>query len=280
MALTDNDRIQELFLVVGDKLAPVNKKWWYALVIFLIVLIPFYYLAKYSFVQLIMSGYHAPEIVYTAGIQESLQIIDKKIFILAPNTYSGYVKIKNINLEWGVPSQDYTAEFKTLGGTSIAKISDSTFILPASEKLIVFPRFTSQTKPDEIDVTLGETQFIQKPDVTVNYELQRVNLQNNPAGFSMTAGIKNTMAFTVGQIDLPVAVYDSNNNIVAVNFTTINDVLSGETRTFTYSWPGAVAGAVRAEINPEINIFDRNIFSQPAGVSPFDSSTQPAPASP
>lgn len=280
MALTDNDRIQEIFLVIGDKVSTVNKKWWYAAGFVLVALIPLYYLAKFGFVQLLLKDYQAPQLIQSAVPKEPLQIIDKKIFLLADNAYSGYVKIKNINLEWGVASQEYTAEFKTLGGTSITKINGSTFILPASEKLIVFSRFSSQIKPEELAVTLAQAQFTHKPEVSFNYELERVNLQNNPDGLIITAGIKNLSAFTVKQIDLPAVAYNNKNEIVGVNFTSVNDVLSGDTRTFTYSWPAQVPEAVRAEITPEIDVFDRGIFSSPPGVSPFNNGTEPVPATP
>jgi hypothetical protein len=269
MPLIDNDRIQEIFLVLGDKLIPVNKKWWYALGIVLVLLIPIYYLAKFGFVQVSLRNYHTPVVTHSAIAAEPLQIIDKKIFPLSNNSYSGFVKIKNINLEWGVAAQGYTVQFKTLGGIVLTSVSGSTFILPASEKLIVFSRFTSQTKPDAIDVSLADSRFIRNPGVTVNYDLERVDVQNNPDGLLVSASIKNLMAFTVKEIDLPVAVYNNKNEIVAVNFTYISDVQSGETRSFKYPWPLQVSGAVRAEIIPEINVFNRNIFSSPAGVSPF-----------
>lgn len=277
MALTDNPRIQEIFLVIGDKVAPVKKIWWYILGIVLVALIPMYYLAKAGFVELMAKRYIAPQIVHSPAAKQPLQIIDKKIFSLSGNSYSGYIKVKNINLEWGAASQQYMAEFKTLGGTSITKVNGSTYILPASEKIIVFSRFSSESKPEEIVAALGETVFTHKPEVTANFELERVNFQNNPDGLVIAAGVKNLTPFTVKKIDLPVIVFNNQNEIVGVNFTNINDVLSGDTRTFTYSWPIQVPGAVRAEIGPEIDIFDRNIFSQPPGVSPFNSTTEPAP---
>ena len=82
--------------------------------------------------------------------------------------------------------------------------------------------------------------------------------------------MKNFSAFTIRQINLPVVVYDNKNNIVAVNFTYLNDVKSGETRTFQYTWPAAIAGAVRAEVMPEVNIFDRNVLGTEPGVNPVN----------
>ncbi len=270
MPLSDNEQLQEIALVTQDKLSQVDKKFWYALGITIIAFIPAYYLFKFLFVTAMTQSYRGPEIIYTAVVKEPIQVVEKKIFKLPNNTYSGYVKLNNINLEWGVSAQTYTAEFKTYGGTSLTKFSRTTYILPAKEKIIVLPRFSADRPPDEIIFTLGETIFIHKPEIEFNPDLERITLNNNPGGLIVSAGIKNNTAFTLKHIDLPVVVFDNQNQVVAVNFTYINDVLSGETRTFQYSWPQAVAGATRAEISPEINIFDRNVFAIPESVSPID----------
>jgi hypothetical protein len=269
----DNERLQEIFLMIGDKLAPVRKFWWYALAIGLLAAIPSYYLLKYVFVGVTMASYRAPKIIYAPVVQEPLQLIDQQIFSFpAPvgDTYSGYIKIKNINLEWGVADQSYTAEFKTYGGTLVTKITGKTFILPASEKMIIFSRFSSKQKPDVLEVTLDKSHFIFKPDVSFTYQLDRVNFQNNPDGLVISAGIKNLSPFTVSEINLPVAVYNNRNEIVGVNFTYINAVASGETRTFQYAWPMRIPDAARAEILPEVNIFNRSLFSTSPGASPFE----------
>ena len=265
----DNDRIQEIFLMLGDKLALVNKVWWYTLAGVLVFLIPLHYLVKLSLVQTYTSTYAAPKLIYSAAAQEPLQVLDKQILSLGDNAYSGFVKVKNTNLEWGVADQQYTVQFKTYGGTILNTISGQTFILPASEKLIVFSRFTSQTHPDAVDVTLAQTHFILKPDVPDSLELERISLQNNPSGLVISAGVKNLTAFTIKQINLPIAVYNNKNEIVGVNFTYISDVLSGETRTFQYAWPITIPGAVRAEITPEINIFDRGVLTNLQPVLPI-----------
>lgn len=265
----DNERLQEFFLMIGDKIAPINKRWWYVLGVVVIGLIPAFYLTKFMFTQIMIKQYVVPQVTYSIAVKEPLQILDKKIFSLSNNSYSGYVKIKNINLEWGVENQDYTVEFKTLGGTLITKISGQVFILPASEKIIVFARFTSQQKPDQIVVTLGDTRFIHKPDVSANFEQERINIQNTQDGTVVTAGIKSLSALTISEVSLPLVLYDNKSNVVGVGFTTINNLVSGETRTFQYSWPTQIAGVMRAEINPEINIFDRNLFSTEGGISPF-----------
>ena len=269
MALTDNERIQEIFLVVGDKLAPVNRKWWYALAIAVVAVVPSYFLFKLGFVALAMSNYKAPQIVYSIAVKEPLQLMDEQILQLSNNTYLGYFKIKNINFEWGVNSQAYTVEFRTNGGTVLSKTQATTFVLPSSEKIVVVPRFTADQRPDQIMVTLGETDFTRKPAIEVNLTQERVVLQNNPDGLVVSLGIRNQTPFTIKRVDMPVLVYNSRNEIVAANYTYINDLASGETRTLQYSWPSRIEGAIRAEIKPEVNVFAKGIFINQQGISPF-----------
>jgi hypothetical protein len=203
--------------------------------------------------------------------KQPLQILEKKIFALPNNTYAGYVKIKNANLEWGVAEQHYTFAFKTFGGTTLSTATRSTFILPGSEKLIVLPSFSAASAPNELDFTLDQTHFIHRPQTTADFEVQRTTVTNAADGLVVASAFKNLTPFTITQVDVPVAVYNSANEIVAVNFTYLNDVKSAETRTFQYSWPGPVTGAVRAEINPEVDIFDPGIFAADSG-APADSS--------
>lgn len=269
MPLNENERVQEAFLLIGDRLAPIQKKWWYALVITLAAIVPMYFLFKFGFIWVLSKNHKVPAIVYSAAIKEPISIIDKKILNLSTNTYSGFVKVRNINHEWGINSQPYTIIFETTGGTVLHQISSATFILPSSEKIILVPRFSSAQKPDVLKINFGESKFVRKPIIDSNLEVERVNLQNSPSGLVVNAGVKNLTAFNITRVDLLVVVYDAKNEIVAVNSTYINDLETLETRSFQYTWPTVVSGAVRAEINPEINIFDRNIFTTQEGVSPF-----------
>ena len=261
--------MQEIFLLLGDKLAPVSKKWWYVLVAAFIFVIPSYFLLKSMFVNLLVGSYQGPQLINISVVKEPLQVIDKKILALPNNTYYGYIKIRNINLEWGVAGQAYTVNFRTLGGTVVNTANRMTFILPASEKLIVLPRFTSDKRPEELLVSLPETHFVRKPQLVLNFDKQRTNLNNQATGLVVSSAFINLSPFIIKQVDLPVTIYNSQNQIVAVNFTYINDVKSSETRTFQYSWPALVADAVRAEINPELNVFDRNIISNVEGTPQF-----------
>lgn len=267
----DNDRIQEFFFVLGNKLEDLNKKQWYTFLAAVVLVIPLFFILRFGFYQVFYSGYEGPEITHVPIIPEPLQIVDKGIFKLNDDTYSGFVKIRNINLDRGVPEQEYRAEFKTTGGTVVGKMSGKTFVLPAQDKLLVFTRFTVDREPNELNFSLSDSRFIYEPNLpTIITEVQRVQMEDSSSEFAVSAVIKNKSPFVISQVFLPVVLYNSQNEIVGVNSTNINDVRSLESRSFRVVWPNAVAGAVRAEIRPEINIFDRKIINTESGQSQFD----------
>jgi hypothetical protein len=198
------------------------------------------------------------------------------IFDLGEGDFAGFVKIRNPNLDRGVPELSYNIKFKTVGGTLVSEVSGKTFVLPSSEKILSFPRFSSDRKPELVEFTFTEPRFIYKPELEpANLEVERIQIERDGRNLYVNAGIKNLSAFTIKQIYLPVLLYDSNNAIVGVNSTVVNDVKSLEIRTFRFVWPANIPQAARAEINPEINIFDRGIYmNEPGSVNLFNDSNE------
>lgn len=258
----NNERMQELLLVVDDNMSTLNHRFRIALVACLIAVIPLFFILKFSFYFLSIKDYQGPTVTKPGGEVAALSVVDKKIFALDDQTYSGYVKIKNINLDRGVAELAYTAEFKTFGGTTLASVSGKTFILPASEKILVFSRFNSDKKPDVIEFSLApQPHFIYKPQLpNINVEIQRTQFEGG-SEFAVNAAVRNASAFTLKQIYLPILLYDKDHNIVGVNSTIVNQVKSSEVRGFRFVWPKKIAGAIRAEINPEVNIFDKGLLT-------------------
>ncbi|MBI2607270.1 MAG: hypothetical protein HYW51_00350 [Candidatus Doudnabacteria bacterium] len=257
----NNDRLQEFFFLLGNRIGGTHKKWGYALIAAVVLSIPLFFIFRFGFYQAFYSSYQGPEIIYQPVQVEPLQVVDRKIFRLNGNIYSGFVKLRNINLERGVPEQKFVAEFKTTGGTMVSKVEGRTFVLPAQEKLIVFSRFASEREPTEIEFTLLDSRFVYEPELPpLKVEIQRVQIQNLDSEFAVSAVIKNLTPFIISQVYLPVVLYNSSNEIIGVNLTNINDLESLESRSFRVVWPNLVAGVVRAEVRAEINIFDRGII--------------------
>lgn len=272
-----SEKLQELSLIVTDKIRSVGMIWWYGAAATLVLTIPIFFIARGVFVSMMVSAHKFPAYIYQEENKVPLEVIDKKIFKLSDNSYAGYLKIKNSpNLNWGVAVQPYTAVFSTTGGTEVTRITSSTFISPASEKIVVFKRFTADKEPTTLNIAIGDTQFVHKPEISdPNLAVERVQLQNINSQFMVSAAIKNNTPFTVKRIGLPVLLYDKDNKVVGANYTNIDEVGYGETRSFQFTWTQN-PNAVRAEILPEVNIFETDAYKLPPGSSQFDSDLAPS----
>ncbi|HYE22042.1 MAG TPA: hypothetical protein VD998_00450, partial [Verrucomicrobiae bacterium] len=201
-----------------------------------------------------------------------LEVLEKEFVTIGENTYSGYIKLKNPNLDWGVPNLAYRVEIKTSSGSLITSTTNESFILPASEKYLVLPRFTTTFSPSEMDFTVLESKYVLKPEnfPQLSLEMQRIQVSHEDNETIVSAVIKNNSPFTISQVDLLATLYTDRGELKVINYTNINDLVSGELRSFQIGWPGIVTGNLVAEISPEVNIFSKDILKTQGSVSPFD----------
>lgn len=278
MALFENNqRVQELLLFLGDRLSKFNRKTAYWAGGGLVGLIVLFFALRMLFFNLFFGDYQPPAITYQPVQKVELIVVDQGIFKLTKGSYTGFVRIRNSNLDFGVASQDYEARFETLGGTVASEIWGKTFVLPASIKTIVFSRFSSDQEISKLNFQLKPSKFVHKPDSLppIELEIGRVQIVQNGGEFRVLGVVKNLTAFTISEVYVPALLYNSQNQIVGANLTSINDVGSYESRSFQLFWPNPVLGVARAEISPEANIFERGILKGEAGSSPFENHPQP-----
>ena len=271
MDLQQNERLDEWFLIVGDWIRETPKIWFYAAAAVVILAIPTYMFVNLIFEQMLINSQAILKVNYQEVAKQPLEVIDKKIFSLGNDTYSGYIRLKNSNTEWGSPDQRYFVNFKSATGASVMSTPGATFVLPSSEKVVVFPRFSSDSPPTQIDFTLNESAFIRAPSLpTLNLVIERRSLDTQVNETRVNAVIVNDTPFKISRVDLPVLLFDSNNQVIGANYTNINDLSSSESRSFQYIWYNRINNVARIEIIPELNIFNRDIFVAAPGQNPFD----------
>jgi hypothetical protein len=270
MDLQQNDRMEEWFLILGDWFRETPKSWFYAAVGVMVIAIPLYMFVNLMFERILVGAISPIKVNYQEITKQPLQIVEKKIFVLGDGTYSGYVKLKNTNSDWGVPEQSYNFSFKA-GGNSVLSSSASTFILPFSEKNIVFPRFSANMAPTELEFNLGETVYIRPPTLpTLSLEIQRRSFDSMVNQSAVNAVIVNRTPFKISRVDLPVLLFNSAGQVIGANYTNINDLDSAESRSFQYIWYNRINNVARVEIIPELNVYNRDIFVTGPGQNPFD----------
>lgn len=99
MRFLNNDRIDELLLMANDRVTALDKRWWQALGLAVVLSIPLFFISKYSFSALFIRNYQPPVVVTQRPLPEPLAIVDRLVFDLGRGSYAGFVRIKNINLE-------------------------------------------------------------------------------------------------------------------------------------------------------------------------------------
>jgi hypothetical protein len=270
MPLFDEERRQEIFLMIGDSWQGNNKRWLYGFVGVLILALPLYFTVKTVAYNVIGAKYEPPQVIGQVE-QSPLEEMDKQIVRIQGNIYSAFVKLKNVNLDWGMANMIYRAEIKASDGTLITSITNETFVLPASEKLVILPRFTTDKTPSQIDFSILDSKFTLKQVLpAVNLDLQRTQISFLDNETIVSAVIKNNSPFFVTQVDLPVVLYNDRSQVVAVNYTNINDLKPSEIRSFQVSWPTRFGGTLISEVTPEINIFMKDIIKTQGSQSPFE----------
>ena len=272
MAQQRSESVEEFLLVVGDTWRGENKRWLLALVIVVVFAWPVYFALKLTFANVFIADYDPPTV--KAQVERiPLDVVETKIFKLDSNNYTGYVKVKNENLDWGVPKLYYRADFKDYSGALIKSTSGLTYVRPSSEKIIVLPRFSSSASapPSQIDFQITDSKFTVTPDdvPTINLELQRTEVVTAASDTSVISVLRNPTPYKISQVDLTVYLYDNSNDLVGVNYTNVNEVRSGELRSFRVVWPVRLGERLRAEITAETNMFNKDLILPADPVSPF-----------
>jgi|GEM_PF-2107531 len=271
MDLQNNDRMEEWFLIVGDWFRETGRAWYYAFVGLLVLAIPLYMFLNLVFERIMVSTVIPLKVNYTESVKQPLAITERKIFDMGKGTYSGYVRLKNPNSEWGVSDQSYSVSFKSASGVPVHAHNASTFILPGADKVIAFPRFSSSSAPTSLDLSLGESHFTRPVSMpTLSLEIQRRAIDLTADQSVVSAVILNRTPFKLARVDLPVLLFNAQNQVIGANYTNINDLDYNESRSFQYTWFNRINNVSRIEIVPELNIYNRDLFVSGPGTNSFD----------
>jgi hypothetical protein len=272
MAEERSERMEEFLLIVGDTWRGENKRWLLALVIVVVFAWPVYFALKLTFANVFIADYDPPQV--KAQVERvPLEVTETRIFKLDSNNYTGYVKVKNENVDWGVPKLYYRADFKDYSGVLLKSNTGLTYVRPSSEKVIVLPRFSSSASspPTQIDFQITDSKFTITPDEapTLNFDLQRTEVISGASDTAVTSVLRNPTPYKISQVDITVYLYDRLGKLIGVNFTNVNEIKSMELRSFRVVWPVRLGEGLRAEITAETNLFNKDLILPADPVSPF-----------
>ena len=190
-----------------------------------------------------------------------------KLLNVQNNDYDFVAKVVNPNTDYGSAEAEYELKFYGAANTIISSKIGNFYILPGQTKYIIDTplKFSEPISRVELIVKSVDWQKLDPIGVSgvpliarnVNYQETR---QNNLFGRAEGL-ILNNSDFDLGRVDALVLLFDSGDNLLAVNRTEIRTFLAKTTRGFEVSWFSPFIGRVaRVEVEASTNVFENSNF--------------------
>jgi hypothetical protein len=259
--------LEEAELDTKDFIASYPRLQKYFLLIIVVLIIPVYFIAKYSVGALYFNNFEKTAINVHSSVFTSLpiQIVDTKILPLGGNNYSAYVLVANPNKDLVAPDFKYVFNFFNFQGQQVsATISTEghEFLLAGERKYIILPNVTLTDKPYSVKLVLSNPLWQKRlsiPNVVLSASLPAHADQQSPPGFIVDGTILNQSGFTLGQVKINAIVFDSFGRIIAVTQSVANTLAPKQQRAYHLYWPMFLQSVVgKIQITPETNILDPN----------------------
>lgn len=198
------------------------------------------------------------------------ELVLQSINIL-PTTSGRYdiiAKVKNPNSKWVVSSVAY----QFVSGSEVIAEGEG-FIFPSEEKFLI--AFGVGKKVRQSDLILNITNLSWQRFLNFeNFAASRLNfdVQNTELITGRKAGtssrlpvsqtrftVTNNSAYSFWQVGFYVVLY-SGSNIVGVNYASLEEFLSEETREVSINWFESLPSITRIEVIPDVNILDESVY--------------------
>lgn len=238
----------------------------YFLVGLIVMIIPIYFVAKYSTAAVYLLNFEKRAIVAHEAKVSSLpiQILSVRALSILGNNYSAYALIKNPNKELIASSLTYQFHFYGQNGQELASDeSGGTYILGGEQKYIIEPNVKLSEPPSKVEVEIKNPVWKKRlniPNIIVRSGIPQFGDQDTPQGFYIQDSLTNSSVYNLGTVIVNAVVMNKSGEVIAVTKYVANDVKPDETREYKMFWPLPIAGNVQGtpQITVEANPFDPN----------------------
>jgi hypothetical protein len=203
----------------------------------------------------------------------------KEIEIQAPkavnsgvSTYDLAAKIVNPNKYWGLESFNYEFNVKDGSGKIVLIKTGKSYLLPDSYDYIILSSQKIDAVPVDIELKLSEEKW---SSVNADYNIsalsfpvmQKLYTPRDENGFPSASGIVvNGTSYDFDKIDIKIALYGDNGDLLAVNALDMRTMLARDERYFRSIWDTVPAAAVaNTDFVVTANIFDSANFMRRYG---------------
>ena len=197
---------------------------------------------------------------------ESLKVLWTEVIPSEKGFYDLAARIKNPNQNYGSGKISYKFEIYDYNDNFVSDYSGETFILPNQTKYIVNTKIASDASVYRANIIFTNVDW--KKPFNYNFPEFAVKqkeyyfLNDESLGVSQAKAILvNKSNFDFEEIGIDVLLFDSLDNLIAVNNNEIRTLPTGQERDFIVTWFHNIDGNVsRIEVEPETNIFDSDNY--------------------
>ncbi len=179
------------------------------------------------------------------------------------NKYDLMAKVTNNNTAWAVKNIEYTF---IVNGQKLK--SRKSFILPKSEKYLMF---FNVDKAQDVQLKILNVDWERIKDFSLLSYKDQIKVTKNNFKTSdtnkyfgiSTIEIYNDSPFDYWELGAAIILYNKTMKPIAIDYITINKLLSQETRKIEINWQTNLKEHIyKTEIYPEINLLNKNIIMQ------------------
>lgn len=212
-----------------------------------------------------------------------IALSDTRVFLLGNNKYDFYTELANANTDWWAEF-DYQFVFDS-GSTSLKR----GFILPESKKPVAELAFASETGIANATLQFQNVSWHRLdhhliPDYK-KWSKDRLGIEMLNPTLSQDTSLNAQGLFRTSFTVRNGTAYSYNNptfylllkrgaTVVAVNKTTLQSLVPGETQDVIVNWFGSVPSASQVEIIPDLNVFDPMLYKSLEGEATIDTRSQ------
>lgn len=196
------------------------------------------------------------------------QVISTKLIEVGENDYDFVAKIKNPHQQFGASEIEYELALFNGDDSELNKEEGVFYILPSQTKYLILTHLTTKQNVQRIDFKIKSATW-QKIDSIEGMNLvvkarKYINLPGDGTAFD--ANILNDSDFDFEMVDIDVVMYNSQDDIIAVNKSDIRTFLARTERAFRVVWPFKINGQVdKIEVYPSTDLFKNSNFIKAYG---------------
>lgn len=237
----------------------------------LIIALPLKYLIDTNLTTYLVNRYIPPAVNLNPHNPQDLKIIETKILPVVPGVFSAYARLLNPNPELSASALNYRFTFRNAQKKIIREERRQSYILAQESKFLVLPALDFAEVPVSAEIALSDINWTSRvPPLEVRFEILLENSGLNPEGQFFVEGlVRNLEGFGIKTVPLTVVVFDSaNQNVIALNATTVFDLKALESRYFRVIWPRSYTDTGRIEVIGSINGLDPGLILEKPKVIP------------